>query len=345
MSRFLFLLAALLATPAHAQLLPPATTAPLTPEMTPEQLLTQYRHDEINLLALRADPHSLLAAALMARADAHDKTRPVALQPPALLKRAQDAGPNDVLVWWVTAGVECRNTNKACPEPETLQKLESADAENAGVWALALWRAQQAKDNVTARAALTSAAQAKRYNDRFGGILAAIYDAESILPMNTELLNATGQSVSVDGYRLITAAGIAASLVQPAGAAIIATCRKAPADAAENADCVAVAKKMEAAGSLGAQRLGVNLLQSLLPPGPEQDAVLAHARSLAWQTQQIESLADRLANDTRVTRAYMQALTDSGDETAAVYAVLRSQGVALEPTADWQAPPDAASQP
>ena len=307
--------------------------------MTSEQKLTQFRHDQINLLALRGDPGSLLAAALMADSDANDKRRPVALKSPALLKRAQTIGADKPLVWWVTAAADCHGAIKSCPHPETLQKLEALDAENAAVWALSLWRAQQAKDAPAARAALASAAQAKKYDDYFGTLIDTLYEAGGVLPMSSELLNATGQNVSISGYRLIYAAGIAAGMVQPEGAAIRDTCKSADTnDTPLVADCLAVARKMELSGSINSQNMGLSLKMIMLPPGPERDAARSRQRALAWQTLRISDLGDRLASNPAISRVYTQALNESGNESAAVIAVLRSQGVALEPPSDWQPP-------
>jgi len=104
MLRCIFFAGALLALPAFAQTgAPAAGGGSSVPEMTREQKLTQYRHDQINLLALRPDTESVLAAALLAEADIEDKSRPAVLKPPALLKRAQSVGENSAIVWWVTA--------------------------------------------------------------------------------------------------------------------------------------------------------------------------------------------------------------------------------------------------
>ena len=329
---------------------PEVAAAPLlaaAPEMTSEQRLTQFRRDQINLLALRGDAGSLLAAALMASADTGDKHRPVALKSPALLKRAQTAGPDDALVWWVSAAADCHGANKTCPLPETLQKLESIDGENAAVWTLSLWRAQQAKDAPAARAALASAAQAKRYDDRFGTLIADIYQANGILPISAEVLNATGQNVSADGYRLISAAGTAAAVALPGYAAIGAACKDVDvSDTALVADCLAVAQKMELSGSINSQNVGLSLKMALLPAGPDRDAARTRQRALSWQTLRISDLGDRLAADPAVSRVYTRVLSESGNESAAVLAVLRSQSVALEPPADWQPPqPDTAPKP
>jgi hypothetical protein len=89
---------------------------------------------------------------------------------------------------------------------------------------------------------------------------------------------------------------------------------------------------------LSTKAAGLKMLLALLPSGPEQNTARDQARALAWQTARIGELADQLADDQRVTRVYASALHESGTETAAVFAVLRSQGAAMEPPADWHAP-------
>lgn len=335
--RILFLLA-LAALPASAQMLAPQYDAP-SPQLTSEQLLAQFHHDEINLLALRADAHSLLAAALMALPDADDKTRPAALKTPALLARAQKANPEDPLVWWVTAGVECHGAKKTCPTTETLQQLEKTDAQNAAVWAFAFARAHAAKDEPTARAALTSAAQAAQYDDHFGALIATVAQAADILPISEDILRASGQgSISTDGFRLTYAAGLAASLPQPGLRAVVESCKDAANDAALAADCVGIAQKIADSGSLITRNFGLKLLLVLPATASQQDAAKARTRAQAWQTQRIGEFGERLANDSHLTRVYLEALAQRGQETDAVAAVLRNQGVALEPPADWKAP-------
>lgn len=336
--RCILFIGSLTALPAAAQLLDPSAAPAAAPEMTREQKLDQYRHDQINLLALRPDAESLLAATLLADADADDKRRPAALKSPALLKRAQAAGAESALVWWVSAAAECHAAPKACPSAQVLQKLESLDAENAAVWLLSLWHAQQANDAPAARAALTSAAQARRYNDFFGSLVNVIYQAQDVLPMSDDLLNATGSDASVDGFRLLNAANYAlAKVTLPGARALADACKTSePPDAALSADCVAVAEKMENSGSLFARSAGLALHESLLAGDADRGALQARKRQQAWQMQQMGELAGRLANETRVTHVYTQALGESGDEAAAVAAVLRSQGVSLEPPPGWQ---------
>jgi hypothetical protein len=256
-----------------------------------------------------------------------------------LLARAQKFGADDPLVWWATAGVQCHGAKKACPDTETLQQLERTDAQNAAVWAIALAHAQQAKDDATARAALTSAAQAAHYDDHFGALIALIDTAAGILPVSEDIVRASGQGgVSTEGYKLTYAAGIAANLPQPGLHAILETCKNAANDAGLAADCVAVAQKIADCGSLITRGLGIRLLAELAPAGAQHDGADSRGRTQAWLTQRIGELGERLANDARLTRIYRDALARRGQEIDAVQAVLSNEGVALEPPADWKAP-------
>lgn len=331
---------------AHAAAPPsPPKNAP-TPALTPEQEVTQFRHDEINLLALRADARSLAAAALMANADAADPHRPGALKPPALLERAQKAAPDDVLVWWATATLECHGNEKPCPQGETLQKLETLDAQNAAMWTFSVVRAQRSGDAPAARAALTSAGQAQRYEDYFGKVIGMVEEAENILPVSDEVIRASGQiNASPEGYRLISAAGIAASTFPPLQKALETACADGETDADVRADCTSVARKMAASGSLGARGFGVAHLLAWLPAGADRDAARLREHALGWHTQSIGELAERLAGDPQITRIYVDELRATGSESAAVLAVLHSQGVALEPPADWRPPHADGSNP
>jgi hypothetical protein len=340
MSRCLFFAFALIAAPAFAQpLAPDAGNPPPSPVMPPAQVLAQFHHDEINLLALRGDAHSLLAAALMATVDADDPARPKVLKTPALLARAQKADDADALVWWVSAALECRGKAKACPSEETLAQLQKADPANAATWMWALRPAQKPGSAATARAALTSAASAARYDDYFGTLTSILYESAGILPIQESVLRASNQpGVSASGFKLTYAAGIAVALPLPYLATLAKTCQNSASDAGLAQDCIAIMQKMADSGSLSARNIGASQLMRLIPSGSAHDAAAAQARTLAWRMQNMGSVADRLANDSRVTGLYTQTLRASGREIDAVDAVLRSQGVALEPPADWQPP-------
>ena len=342
MPRCILFCFALLAVPVFAQpLLPPEQRKSPdagASEKSPEQTMLQFRRDQINLLALQGRPPSLISAALLAQSDAKDPKRPDALKTPGLIAHAQRSGPDDVLVWWVTAELECKETPKDCPKTETLQKLESLDAQNAAVWTMALMRAQNAGDTTTARAALTSAAQSQRYDDYFGRTMAMLDDAEHVMPISDEVIRASGQlNASVEGFQLVNAAGVAVRVVPPIAQTIVDVCHDA-AGSDREADCIAVAKKMAASGSMGAKDSGLKVLMALLPAGPEQNAARDQQRALMWQTVRIGELAETLADDQRVTRLYTQALHENGSEIDAVFAVLRSQGASLQPAPDWRPP-------
>ena len=150
---------------------------------------------------------------------------------------------------------------------------------------------------------------------------------------------ASGQGgVSTEGYKLTYAAGIAASLPQPGLHAIVETCKNAANDAALASDCVAVAQKIADCGSLITRGQGIALLAELPSAGAQRDMANTRARTQAWQTRHIGELGERLADDPRLTKIYLDALGPRGQELDAVQAVLSNQGVALEPPADWKAP-------
>jgi hypothetical protein len=336
----------LASAPAQGAESSPAQEASPSSEPTPEQRLSQYRRDQINLLALRADAPALLAAALLAEADRKDPHRPAALKPPALLARAQAAAADDPLVWWVSAMLDCHASDQPCPQVEQLTRLEQTDAQNAAVWLLALLRAQRAHDEPAARAALTSAAQAARYEDYFGRLVALLVAGERILPVEEEIIRASGQiNASEDGYRLITAAGLVVRLLSPVREALATACHDAGAKQDLAADCLAVAKKMALAGSFGARNFGIRQWLAWLPEGADPTPAKAAQRSLAWQTSRIAELAERLADDPDVSRTYLEALTATGAESDAVSAVLRSQGIGLDPPAAWQPPAEGIDVP
>jgi hypothetical protein len=348
MPRCILFAFALIAAPAFAQpFAPDPGDPPPSPQMSPAQVLAQFHHDEINLLALRGDAHSLLAAALMAQGDAGDPARPKVLQTPALLARAQKANDADALVWWVTAALECRGKAKTCPSEETLAQLQKADPANAGAWLWALQRGQQTDAKTTARAALTSAAQSARFDDYFGALTSLLYEASGILPVGENILSASNQpGVSPSGFKLTYAASIAIAVPHPYLDALDAACKNAANDAGLAQDCVAVAQKLADSGSLFTRSAGARQIMEIVPSGSVHDAAVAQARTLAWRMQDVGSVADRLANDSRVTGLYTQALRTSGREIDAVDAVLRSQRIALEPPADWQPPaPNATPEP
>jgi hypothetical protein len=350
MPRCILFCFALFALPVFAQpLLPPEqrknADSAAAPDKSPEQIMLQFRRDQINLLALQGTPPSLISAALLAQSDAKDPKRPDALKTPGLIAHAQRSGPDDPLVWWVTAELECKETPKNCPKTETLQKLESLDAQNAAVWAMALMRAQNTSDATTVRAALTSAAQSQRYDDYFGRSMAMLDDAEHVMPIGDEIIRASGQiNASMEGFQLVNAAGVAIRAVPPIAQAVSEACRDAAASDL-NADCIALAKKMATSGSMGAADAGLKILIALLPPGPEQNSARDQQRALMWQTVRIGELAETLADDQHVTRTYTQALREKGSEIDAVYAVLRAQGASLQPTPDWRPPQTEAPRP
>lgn len=316
---------------------PKATAAtPVAPDHNAQ--LNQYRRDLINLLALRASAPPLIAAALLATPDADDKDRPPSLKAPALLKRARAAAPDDALVWWVSANLECVRDGNSCAHADMLQKLESIDSDNAAVWLFSLARAQQAQNAQLARAALTSAAQAKRFDSYFAAATQTVFNGMGTLPAPEDVLVDGTQ----DALRITWAMGFSAVLAAQILAPLSTLC--ADPDAADTAlvsDCLALAQKMEFGSNFIEQGTGLIMRGKLLPEGPDRAAVQARFLALRWQQVQFFALTDTWVRDPSLSKLYAGTWIERGSEVAATYAVLRARGIALDPPPDWR-PPEAA---
>ena len=76
-------------------------------------------------------------------------------------------------------------------------------------------------------------------------------------PEMLEIIRASGQlNASVEGFQLVNAAGVAVRVVPPIAQAISDACNNA-AGSDREADCIAIAKKMAASGSMGAKDAGL----------------------------------------------------------------------------------------
>ena len=354
MLRSLALTAALLAGGAFADT--PAGDAPPTPEAgaatnaapqpqaaaarpaTEQQHFDQFRRDLVNLLALRADPDLLVAAAELAYPDGADKARPNALKSPALLKRAQKFAPGSAFVWWVTTFIGCAPDAADCigAAATTLQHLAG---DNAVVWMPAL---HAAKDAGQARALLASMAQAQRFDDYWSAGVAAVYRALQTLPVPAEVL---GHGINATAARINLATSVGGGFL-PNYARLGELCVGGDrADDALVGDCLAVARLLESGGTFRSQAIGFGIEDRLLPPGTARDVLRVRERAAAWQKQQFLELSARFGRDETLAQAYADLLGRHDNELATVIAFLRGQKVATDPPPDWQPPSADAEAP
>lgn len=322
----------------------PAPAAPVEPAQTPapaaqsakaaaaaeQQAFDQYRHDLINLLALRAEPDLLIAAAELAYPDSENKKRPPALKSPALLKRAQKFGPDSPLVWWVSTFLECAPKAAACPH-EAAARLQQIDGDNVAAWLPTL---HAEKDAGRARALIASMAQAKQFNDFWSPSVLAVYRALQILAVPDDVLS---QGLNVTAARLNFATSVGGGFMpnfQRLGE--ICTGADVQQDADLAADCLAVARTLESGGTFRSQAVGFGIESSLLPAGTARDVARARQRAGIWQKERFLELSARFPREQSLAQAYADTLQEQPDELATVTAFLRSQHVPTDPPPGWQ---------
>jgi hypothetical protein len=115
-------------------------------------------------------------------------------------------------------------------------------------------------------------------------------------------------------------------------------------DEAAVADCIAVARKLEAGGTFVAQGIGFAIEEALLQPGVDKDVMGARRRSAAWQKEKFMELSGRFSREPALAQAYVDALEKEPDASAALIAFLRGQKQHTDPPGDWQpAPPPKAA--
>lgn len=326
------------AAKAAAEAKPAQETAPASGE---DPAFKLFRHDLINLLALSGDTRKQIAAAQFAAPDQKDATRSAAKKTPALVKRALELGPQDPLVLWIAASNACLD-QPGCTNPAALKTLQGVDADNIAAWLLA-WPADgnaQAQRDAVARLA-----QAQRYNDYWGADVVALYHALEVLPVPKEI---TALGLSSESARINFATSIASAFLPVPLQRLHQFCTKLDAanDATAVADCIAVARKLEAGGTFVAQGIGFAIEEALLQPGVDKDVMGARRRSAAWQKEKFMELSARFPREPELAQAYIAALEKEPDEPSAVVALLRGQKLRTDPPGDWQpAPPPKAPDP
>ncbi|HET7358639.1 MAG TPA: hypothetical protein VFJ04_00685, partial [Rhodanobacteraceae bacterium] len=220
-----------------------ASVAAATPAATG---MTQFQHDLVSVLALRADAEHLLGAALLARTLPDPAT---GLSYHALLGRAAaspDAGP---VVTWAQL-VDCSPKAMDCPNPQALARLEHEAPDNAAVWLMALGQAQGDGDAAAAHAAWGRAAAATQYDDYRGASLKALAAAAAALPPPADLYTgADAAASSAAGVRALLVFGLGNLQPIPGFQAAAAICAKDKVDDATRRSCLKLAHTLAWAGT------------------------------------------------------------------------------------------------
>lgn len=328
---------ALLLGAGHATAAPPgakvpATTRAVAPTLTPAdrqrmQAIGQYRHDLVNVIALRADRTYLLGAAFLARAF---KAPTPGLDFASLTARVAAASDAPAVDHWVRLEV-C--TDPACPDAKALAWLEAHAADNAAVWLIVLDFANDPKGR---RAALKRAAAASFYDDYYGKVLAAVATATSVLPPLPATMAGAhgGQPGSADGVRMLVALMAVQPYPAPGFGPLDEMCGHGAA-ADVKADCLRLAHTLKWGSGPLARAMGLRL-ESELDPAAAARAEAASA-TLKWQVGQYSAWLQRARADPAQASAWLARVRNGGTELSLILATLRADHIPLE------APPDAAA--
>jgi hypothetical protein len=290
-----------------------------------------FRHDLINLLALSGDARKQIAAAQIAAPDDKDPTRSEIKKTPALVKRALELGPQDPLVLWIAASNACL-TQPGCADPAALKTLQTIDADNAAVWLLSFPADANAEME---RASAARLALTQRYNDYWSTDVVTLYHALEILPVPKEI---TALGISAESARINFATSTASAFLPVSLQRLHRFCIGLdPAnDATPIADCIAVARKLEAGGTFVAQGIGYAIEEALLQPGVDKDVMVARRRAAAWQKEKFMELSMRFPREPALAQTYIASLEKAADAPSAILAFLRGQKLPTDPPSDWQ---------
>lgn len=315
-------------TPAAAA---PADKNPAVTSQARDKAQLAFQHDLVSVLALRADPLPLLAAALLAR--------PLDNQPTfsnfhALIGRAADADSANPAISWVRLA-DCDAKADACPNAVALQRLQTQAPDNAAVWLLKLGVDAHAMKQDAAREDLAKAAAAKLYDDYTGTSLKALAGSVGALPPPADTMNPADGAGAV-GMQTVLVYGLGNTQPQPGLQIAAKLCENAGGDASIKADCLKLGKVLEWGSSPLARSLGLHL-REVLADDPAQQEEARHARrDLIWQVQSFGQLLGRAPSDSTLAQHLMALARSGGTEMSMMLAALRDNQIAAEAPADWK---------
>ncbi|HEU0277547.1 MAG TPA: hypothetical protein VFQ95_07000 [Rhodanobacteraceae bacterium] len=307
---------------------PPASTsrasAPATKPTSADRkrmaAIEQYRHDLVNVIALRADRTYLLGAAFLARAF---KDPTPGLDFASLTERVAAASDAQAVDHWARLGA-C--TDAECPDAKSLAWLEVHAGDNAAVWLMAL---DFAKDEAARRKALHEAAVAKVYDDYYGQVLAAVATATLALPpLPATLAGARhAQPNSADGVRMLVALTAMQPYPAPGFGPVDRLCNRRAA-AGVKADCLKLAHTLQWGSSPLARAMGLRIQGELDPPA----AATAHTATanLKWQVAQYSTWLQHALAQPGPATAWLARARGGGTELSLMLATLRAANVPID---------------
>ncbi|MEO8747822.1 MAG: hypothetical protein ABI379_09255 [Rhodanobacter sp.] len=302
-------------------------------DLAQDKALLGFQRDLVSVLALRADPQPLLAAALLARPL---PAQPKALGFHALIERAAAAHGAGPAITWVRLA-DCDPAPEKCPNPDARDALLQQASGNAAVWLLKLGGDVGAQESAAARQDLARAAAATSYDDYAGAGLQALAAAVGTLPPPTATRN-PAYAAGAAATQVMLVFGLGQTLPQPALQVVARFCEGEKEDTTVKSDCLKLGKNLEWGSSPLARALGLHLRETLATdPAEQTDA--AHARvDLAWQVQNFAEISARALNDTAVAQHLLTLARNGGTEMSLMLAALRDNHVSIDAPPGWSPP-------
>jgi len=301
--------------------------------------LQQDQRDLIERLSSSNDPRKLLAAALSADTlELSTNTHaPTSLTAEALLIRAQQVGPSDPQVWWISAMKETGDGLNHSHE-QAIQRLIQIVPDNAAVWLLELDRANRAEDPIAGRLAIEHAARAKYFDDYVMAIASTQLRADTSSP--THRADATDVSdlskASVQRAKdMAVGFGMSLTFANQSYLPLMRYCDPklmAPADTQLRLDCVATGKLMgDSASSLISTVIGLRLQHRLANNQAETAMLEQQRRNIDWLLYSSSKAISIVPSDRQA-----QLVLDGQGEIERTKTLVSEAGLPLEPPADWK---------
>jgi len=310
-----------------------------------EKKLRASFYEYAKQLETSGNPRDLAVSAFLQVSNHPDRELGTAFAPSAgniaLLKKALTHGQDDATLAWLEA-LDCGWMTDACDKDAGLARLLKLQPENAAVDFFQFNEAHWAGNTEAAWKALANGGNKKYFSlpiDAIGTMyFESLQNWRSPITMNPRFVfgeNAKNiDPLTQDEYRKIEAFGYSIALAIPALQHYSEYCKPAPADPGKLLACQKFTTLFATGNTRLSRGLDTNIALSVFTQSPEKEKWQALRTQYQWQFQQYSKL---LALDYSIERKYLQQWPGM-TEQARLELLLRDNGIALIPPADWSLP-------
>ena len=298
-----------------------------------------YQKQLIDQLETSADPRDWALAADGFHLGLGDD----AVKSAALLKRAFDAAPDDTVVLWMVVYGSRGESNELASS--ALEKLKTADGDNAAIWMDVLSVAAKGHDHDGVSAALKRMSATSQFNNHFAEMSEAIVAAYRRFPISDALYNEMPDEMKVapkEAMPLIYATAVTSAFALPAFQSLTNACRTDASgrNADRAADCQTIGRMMVANSDTS---IGTAIGSAVLRLSRTfDDNDVAAARDVSWVHQQFMQLemehADAFTASFANQLAFHQDWITSNSENDAMRKFVERAGITGYPPDDWVDP-------